>query len=291
MKNAERIAEDDALRSDYVRALLQSATQGGAHERNPAGSADTLSPSLIPRVLVQFWDSAGDIPFDVRECLDSWHPVTTEGFERVLFDDTGARSFIGQHLERRHLMAFDRCGHPAMRCDYFRLCYLVTFGGFYVDADEMHQSEPCGALVGDGVLKVQPMCYDLTTQAMVHPDVFLRSGKHSPGWIYYVNNNPIASPPRHPILRRALDRATHRLLDGSGRNGPGSRAEHRVDIQSTTGPGNLTAALVAHAVEVSSVGEHHDFKFINNWDEISISRWPLSYRGDERNWRLWKPAQ
>ena len=29
---------------------------------------------------------------------------------------------------------------------------------------------------------------------------------------------------------------------------------------------------------------------LGEWDFISVSRWPLSYRNDERNWRLWKPT-
>jgi hypothetical protein len=28
-----------------------------------------------------------------------------------------------------------------------------------------------------------------------------------------------------------------------------------------------------------------------DWDEVATSRWPLSYRDDERNWRHWNPQR
>ena len=62
-----------------------------------------------------------------------------------------------------------------------------------------------------------------------------------------------------------------------------------LDIQSTTGPGNLTASLVQHSIASSFLGKVRDFLLVTKWDDLSISRWPLSYRDDERNWRLWKP--
>lgn len=64
-----------------------------------------------------------------------------------------------------------------------------------------------------------------------------------------------------------------------------------VDIQSTTGPGNFTASLVKHALISELAGQARDFALLANWQTISVSRWPLSYRDDERNWRLWNPAQ
>jgi hypothetical protein len=27
-------------------------------------------------------------------------------------------------------------------------------------------------------------------------------------------------------------------------------------------------------------------QILNDWDSIAVSKWPLSYRRDERNWRL-----
>lgn len=93
--------------------------------------------------------------------------------------------------------------------------------------------------------------------------------------IFYVNNNPILAPPGHPLLRRALARATQKLL--------GSKV--RPEIQSTTGPGNLTASLAAHARELHAAGVALNYELIRDWSAIAETRWNLSYRNDARNWR------
>ncbi len=160
-------------------------------------------------------------------------------------------------------------------------CYLVRSGGFYVDADEVYKGGGCDFLFDDDQLKVQPLCYDTTTGEMVAADIFMQSQDAQPGWIYYVNNNPIVAPPGHAVLRRALARASQLLLDGSA---------SRLGVQSTTGPGNLTACLVAHEVERAGTEVAPDYAFLPQWDSLSVSRWPLSYRHDARNWRLWDPS-
>lgn len=92
---------------------------------------------------------------------------------------------------------------------------------------------------------------------------------------FYVNNDPIAAPAGHPVLQRALERATELLL----------RGDNQPEIQATTGPGNLTTVFTAHAHTLISRGGGLDFSLIRGWDAIAEQRWDLSYRGDERNWR------
>lgn len=267
-----RVAEDDALRCRHMRRLI----------RESPAKVSRPTVSAIPRVIVQFWHDSGDIPADVRDCLDSWEPLARHGFERVFFDDRGARRFISRRFGRRHLEAFERCRHAAMRCDFFRMCYLVALGGFYVDADESYQGGDCEPLFRDDLLKLQPLCYDNATGTMVEVDVFARGDASSPDWIYYVNNNPIITPPGHPILRSALARSTRILM---------TQPAGSLEIQSTTGPGNLTASLVAHAIASERIGAVRDFAFLTDWGSLSASQWPLSYRNDERNWRLWDPSK
>jgi hypothetical protein len=269
--DAAYIAENDRLRSRYVRAL----TQDGASGSPPLGRVQ------IPKVLIQFWHEATAVPADVRECLETWEPLLTRGFTRLLFNDDTARDFIRSNLGDPHVTAFDQCRHPAMRCDYFRLCYIWKRGGFYVDADEVYQGGDCELLYRDNRLKLQPLCYDTRTDTMVRADVFIGRRIYSPAWIFYVNNNPLIAPVSHPVIHAALARATHLLR---------SEVDARLDIQSTTGPGNLTASLVRHCVATRVGGGARDISLLSNWDSISACRWPLSYRGDERNWRLWRPS-
>lgn len=271
VNDPSHIAEDDDLRSRHIRKLVQETLH----------LEDSPSRTDIPKVIVQFWNDLDEIPEDVQECLDSWEPLKQQGFKRVLFDDTGARRFISKQLPGSNVVAFDLCYHPAMRCDYFRLCYILTCGGFYVDADEIYQGTECDHFFLDNRLKIQPLCYDIATEMMIKPDVFLRRGEYSPDWIFYVNNNPLIAPANHPVIRLALDRATSTLL---------SCVDKQPEIQSTTGPGNLTASLVKHSMASKITGETRDFLILPNWEATSISPWPLSYRNDQRNWRLWNSS-
>jgi len=232
----------------------------------------------IPRTLVQYWHDLDALPGDVAECLNSWKQMEKDGFEVYLFDDSLARRFIAANYELQFLAAFDLCYHPAMRCDYFRLCFIFRCGGFYVDADEVYQSAGCETLFRDGKLKLQPLCYDTSTHQMVEPEKFLTDTTFPSSRIYYVNNNPIVAPPGHELIRLALRRSTDILLGGS----------ERPEIQSTTGPGNLSASLVRHVAGLQHAHGSWDFAILRNWGSISECRWFLNYRNDERNWRLLK---
>jgi hypothetical protein len=162
-----------------------------------------------------------------------------------------------------------------MRSDYLRMCFVLAEGGFYVDADDVLLGDGWKAIFRNDLLKVQPLCYDIPARGMVPSAEIWRADLPTEGRIFYVNNDPIAAPPAHPILQRALVRATERLLSG----------DPRPEIQSTTGPGNFTAALAAHARDLTLVGASPDFELLRNWDAIAETRWELSYRGDARNWR------
>lgn len=271
--DAAQVSEDDGFRSSFIREMVQANPKADSLDRRPT----------VPWVIVQFWHDSSAVPADVRDCLESWAPLERQGFKRRLFDDITAGRFISRYFGRSHAAAFNRCRHPAMRCDYFRLCYILRFGGFYVDADDVYQGGDCEALLLDNRLKVHPLCYDTSTASMVDSEVFLMGGACSEDWIYYVNNNPQIAPASHPVVRLALSRATRILLS--------SRKVEPQDIQSTTGPGNLTASLVRHAISARNRGQRKDFCLLTDWDDVSVSRWPLSYRNDHRNWRLWGSTQ
>jgi hypothetical protein len=241
-------------------------------------SKDAALPTsrvVLPRVLVQFWDDALSIPDDVRACLDSWAPLEIAGFKRLLFDDVSARNFIQGRFSKRHVLAFDRCRHPAMRADYFRLCFILELGGLYVDADDEYVGGDVESLVSGGRLRLQTLCYDIASDSMVDVTHALKDND-TEGRIFYVNNNPLIAASGHPIIARALERSTALLF---------AMDEGCRDIQYLTGPGNLTASLVAHAAQRDKVYDVRDFELLTNWDSVAISKWPLAYRVDGRNWR------
>lgn len=162
-----------------------------------------------------------------------------------------------------------------MRSDYLRMCFVLAEGGLYVDADDVLLGDGWKELFRDGMLKVQPLCYDVTAGGMVSASELRRTDLPTDGRIFYVNNNPIAAPAGHPVLQRALARATGSLL------GDGETPE----IQSTTGPGNLTAVLAAHARESQAKAATPDIELLLDWEETAEPCWELAYRNDARNWR------
>ncbi len=210
--------------------------------------------------------------------MDSWLQLERAGFAVLRFDDASARRFVVDHLEAHHLRALDACYHPAMRSDYFRLCYISVRGGCYVDADDSYRGEGIAEFFEGPFLTLRPLCYDCASHSMVPPHVFARHRADSQAWIFYFNNNPLISPPRHPVVVRARERATRLLNDHTSGELP--------DIQSTTGPGNLTASVVAEALVSDQTKSPLSLRIAANWEEVATSVWPLSYRTDRRNWRL-----
>jgi hypothetical protein len=255
-------------RSEFIRKLVQ--------RRFDQHSINDPYARATPRTIVQFWHDLRQLPEDVEECIVSWTRWETSGFTHRLFDERSAKAFIGHSLDTRHERAFEHCYHPAMQADYFRLCYLSVEGGFYVDADDVSVGTDIGGLFDDGRLKVQPLCYDIASGSMVKPSVFLRTDAYDSSWIFYFNNNPLLANRGHPIIESALSQATS-LLELSGEDG-------LPEIQTTTGPGNLTKSIFDFGTV--SGGVESDLMVLQDWDSFAVSRWPLSYRNDARNWRL-----
>jgi hypothetical protein len=270
LKSAILRSEDDLFRSQFVRDLVQCSMSAESHVSYPSSKS-------IPKTIIQFWDNPSEIPNDVSLCMESWHQLRQEGFSLTCFDDSSARRFVASNLESRHVRALDACYHPAMRSDYFRLCYIGLFGGCYIDADDAYSCEALDAVFADGRLKLHPLCYDVLTGGMVPQSVFAKRGANSKNWIFYFNNNPLIAPPQHPIILRALERSTSILNEMASDDFP--------EIQSTTGPGNLTASVVVEAM-ICGESDSGALMTMLDWEQFATSVWPLSYRLDARNWRL-----
>jgi Glycosyltransferase sugar-binding region containing DXD motif len=262
------LENDDRDRSNFVRELVQcpkeSALVSAGHLASP------------PKRIVQFWDDLGRLPKDVRECMESWKKLERSGFELQVFDESSAREFIRMNLGSRYEKAFDKCYHPSMKSDYFRYSYIFVEGGFYIDADDVYHGTTIDHLFTDGRLKLQPFCYDIATAQMVPPSVFVKPGANQLSWIFYFNTTPLIAVRNHPIVKRALLNATKSLEQESKGGLP--------EVQATTGPGNLTRS-VFEVVANERCPEEALF-VVHDWENTSTSRWPLSYRNDERNWRL-----
>jgi len=156
-----------------------------------------------------------------------------------------------------------------MRCDYLRMCFVLAEGGLYVDADDVLLGEGWRSIFRDGKLKVQPLCYDIAAGAMMPSAYIWQSDIPADDRIFYVNNDPIAAPAGHPVLRRALRNATAKLLDDAirarvapddlpvGRWEEIVRAAHAAGFSSTAvlfyGHVETAADRVAHLLRLADV--------------------------------------
>lgn len=255
-------------RSHFVRELVQ----------RPNAPGPTSGPLLAkpPKLIVQFWDDLGRLPSDVRQCMESWKTLEQSGFEIRVFDENSAREYIRANLGPTHLRAFDKCYHPSMKSDYFRYSYIFVHGGFYIDADDVYHGTAVDDLFLDGRLKLQPFCYDLATEQMVPPASFVAHGANTMSWVFYFNTTPLIAVRHHPIVERALLNATRSIEKGSKGDLP--------EVQATTGPGNLTRSVFESLADGSCPED--GLLVVHDWEKISTSKWPLSYRTDTRNWRL-----
>lgn len=132
--------EHHRRRSEFIRKLVQRPSD--------QRFINNRCRQPTPKTIVQFWHDLGQLPPDVEECFRSCTVWETSGFEHRLFDERTAGAFITSSLGARHKRAFERCYHPAMQADYFRLCYVLVEGGFYVDADDVCVGTDIGWLAG-----------------------------------------------------------------------------------------------------------------------------------------------
>jgi len=267
MNTDDLTEENHYARSHFIRKLVQTP--------NNSNCSSSVYAKIPPMRIVQFWDRLDKLPNDVKECIDTWEKIEEQGFERLLFDMQHARDFIFKNLGLKYLLAFDKCYHPAMQSDYFRLCYIFVEGGCYIDADDVYNGAQIQHLFNDGQLKIQPLCYDNATNMMVPTHVFIKAEADSDSWIFYFNNNPLIACSGHPAIERALTQATF-LLEREITNG-------LPEIQSTTGPGNLSKSIFDIVNENAEM--ENTIHVLCNWEDIAKTKWELDYRNDTRNWR------
>jgi hypothetical protein len=254
-------------RSEFMRYIIQRSND------NDYVPSDKLNK--IPKHIVQYWNNMEQIPQDVLACIESWKTLEEIGIRRTIFDKKQAIEYIRVNYSDRHLEAFNRCYHPAMESDFFRLCYILLEGGCYIDADDVYNGKKIEYLFNDARLKIQPLCYDNKTNSMVSPQLFTKLNEVSPGWIFYFNNNPLFATSGNKMIYHALERATSILLGQANNSYP--------EIQSTTGPGNITETI--YRLTKNDPDLINSILILKNWEDIAISKWPLSYRNDSRNWR------
>lgn len=228
---------------------------------NSAGLTDPYNKrinTIIPKKIVQFWDDS--LPHDVEETIKCWISQETE-FEHYLFDKKSAQVFFESNHFESVSKAFNLTPTPAGKSDIFRLGWLASFGGIYIDADEKRIS-------------------DLSQLIPPSAKIVLN---WSAGMPPCINNWFVAAEKNSPFISMLLANAVDGVLDAHDQGiylGPWL----------LTGPGLYTMSILdalcceAHsrfAVEKLFI---HTEQIYNN---VAHEDMNLSYKSDpNRNWKL-----
>jgi hypothetical protein len=165
---------------DYTPAamsLLIAMRQAGDFTGPSEPDGNPNSPS-IPRRIAQYWNSP-DVPRDVAILMSTWLSHHSNSQYR-LFDNRAAQAFLRDNFPPVVLTVYNRARDFAQKADIFRLAYLLTYGGYYVDVDDRCLA-PLERLVPSG-------CSLILSQEDYGT----------------IGNNFVGATPGHPVIRRAL---------------------------------------------------------------------------------------
>lgn len=200
--------------------------------------------------LFQYWDTQA-IPEDVQLAIDRWRRAVGPE-NHILFNDETARDFIRKNLGPFLLKYYEQCFHPAMKSDFFRLCFLAVRGGVYADADSAPLDKARGFFA-----------------AAANRQVFVfRTDRYE----NRITNMFLCSPQDHGIFDASVLLAADRI-----------RADRR-EIFEDTGPGLLTDAVLHCLAEKRDYSGLRCMSFTtlaSSVAEIISAR----YKHTDRNWR------
>lgn len=155
---------------------------GHGHKQRPRAPPPphpSLNAPPVPRNLFQTWHTK-DLPPAMRQRVDRLKETHPE-FTHHLFDDADCRAFLKQHFAADVVRAYDDLVPGAYKADLWRYCVLFVHGGIYLD------------------IKLECLGDFRLTELTDCPH-FVRD-RLPPLTVY---NALIASPPRNPLLWRAI---------------------------------------------------------------------------------------
>jgi len=242
----EKLVQDDPEKTAPAVQLVLAMRQLGLFSYD--GAQSSVAPR-IPRRIIQFWDSEVPPP-DIRELIASW--TTSHGdYEHRLYNEFSADQYLRARFPEDVCDAFDRAGHPAQKADIFRLAYLASDGGFYIDADDR-----CLARLNTFVpASAEMVCYQENYATIA--------------------NNFLGAVPHHPVIVRALKLAVEAVNRGD-----------RDVVWLSTGPGLLTRAFAQVAAETPSHDWLKSARVLELWEAqraLGI-HCPAAYKNTDQHW-------
>ncbi|WP_082729609.1 glycosyltransferase [Burkholderia sp. FL-7-2-10-S1-D7] len=262
------------MRFLYYRILGRVVKESVARQN---GSSDDIVGGKEYKI-IQYWDSK-EIPDDVREFMGCWE--AQYGNRYVKFDGDSAEEFIRRNYPEEFALAYAQCWHPAMKSDFFRLCYIYQNGGCYVDADELPLKElPAIDLRSENILMLRP--FIRINNGAEHVNLSISSyieryDEYKNAEVYFANA-PIIASPKNEIILFALRRAKDIIL---------SARKYEMSLHDIAGPTGLSLSIVAYFLSYGFKGGRPVSVASIDWARFarSGSDRELAYKRDHRDWR------
>lgn len=250
-KKIEALKQSVRENPDYTSPallLLLAMRQSGIFSLDEK-TAPSNAVSKIPQKIIQFWNTEVPPP-DVNELIESWR-TNHNDYTHLLFNDESAGDFLAAHYPYEVCLAFRRAEQPAQRADIFRLAYLASEGGYYIDVDDL-----CLAR--------------LDTFAPAYAEMVGYQENYAT-----IANNFIGAKPHHPVVERALKLAVEAV----------NRGDHDI-VWLSTGPGLLTRAFAQIAAEAASDDFLSKAVVLELWEAQRFIglHCPVAYKNTEQHW-------
>lgn len=142
----------------------------------------------IPKTIYQTWKTR-EVPAFMKKYIDTWINWNPE-YDYQLFSDEDCEQFIKKYFPDNVLSAFQKLNVGPYKADLWRYCVLYIKGGIYVDIDTV--------------------CLHPLKNIISHQDQFV-SARDNPTGMNYIYQAFLASVPKHPFLKEAIDQCVKNI--------------------------------------------------------------------------------
>ena len=154
--------------------------------------------SSLPKNIFQTWES-GELTPKMYHAMQSWQTLNPD-WNHYFFTSKERWNYIQDNFSQEILEAYDSLVPGAYKADLWRYCILYHMGGVYADIK---------IILNNSLYKLLDLDTEFTS-------VKERDGYHLKGAIW---NTFIASKPKHPFLKTAIDMIVENVKNGEyGKN-------------------------------------------------------------------------
>ena len=177
--------------------------------------SQSCTKSGLPKNIFQTWEDH-DSPEGMKKAMQSWHDLNPD-WGYFFFTKEDRRAFIQAYFSKEILDAYDDLIPGAYQADLWRYCVLYRYGGIYIDTK---------------FILHKPIDVWLPSDVNC---IFVKDKDKRRAHQAYIYQAFIVAPPKHVVLKVAMDRCVNNIKN----------CNYSIDPLSITGPGVMGEAVNA----------------------------------------------